>query len=206
VTPFTRLLRAIIIVIELCGQWHYALPARKSARLRHRPPRRCGRREVPQSGAVGSGCYVRVEKGFRMKRARQITSGIFGLAFALLAVYCSIRAIQVYRQLDGRPDIHDSARDWSTGASACFVACGVILVLARKKQAAVSQRDATGGGPPFRWWRTTVGMVLLAAVGLVAVLAVIIILQPPPKVVPSIAPPPPPDLPHAPAPSPPTVP
>jgi hypothetical protein len=141
-----------------------------------------------------------------MKRIRQIISGIFLLAFALLAAYCSFRAIQVNRELGGRPDFNDSVRNWSTGASACIVACGVITILGRKKQAADSQRDAAGAEPPFRWWKTPVGMVLLGAVGVVAVVVVIILLQPSPKIAPSIAVPAPLELPHPPAPSPSTVP
>jgi hypothetical protein len=68
-----------------------------------------------------------------MKRTRQIISGIFLLIFGLLGVYCSVRAFQAHRALNGAIDVEDTVRNWSIGATACVVTCGVISTLGRKK-------------------------------------------------------------------------
>jgi hypothetical protein len=123
-----------------------------------------------------------------MKRMKQIFSGICILAFSLLGAYCSWRAFQIHRQLNGQPDIDDSVRDWSSGASACFVACGVIAVLAKKKQEMIGKGDGTDGQPPFKWWRTTVGMTVLLAVCFLAVIVLFLVLFPPAAPKPELAP------------------
>jgi hypothetical protein len=68
-----------------------------------------------------------------MKRTRRLITGIFLVAFGALGMYCSFRALQIRRELNGRPDVDDSVRDWSTGATACFVVCGVIAVSSKKR-------------------------------------------------------------------------
>jgi hypothetical protein len=121
---------------------------------------------------------------------KRVVSGIVILGFGLLGMYCSMRALQVYRGLNGRPDINDSARNWSTGAMACFVACAVVSTLSRKKAVAA-------GRPPSRWWKTPVGITLLAVAVIVAMVVIVRVLQPPPRAVsPMVAPsprPPPPE-------------
>jgi hypothetical protein len=127
-----------------------------------------------------------------MKRMKQILSGICILAFGLLGAYCSWQAIQIHRQLNGQPDIDDSVRNWSSGASACFVACGVIAVLAKKKQEMIGKGDGADGQPPFKWWRTAVGMTVILAVCFLLVLVVFFILfdqaAPKPELAPKLAP------------------
>jgi hypothetical protein len=108
-----------------------------------------------------------------MKPIKQVLSGICIVVFGYLGAYCSLRAIQIHRQLNGQVDIDDSVRDWSSGASACFVACGVITVLARKKQ----EMSSAEGQPPFKWWKTPVGITVILAVCVVAVITVILFLH-----------------------------
>jgi hypothetical protein len=127
-----------------------------------------------------------------MKRMKQIISGICILAFALLGAYCSWQAIQIHRQLNGQPDIDDSVRNWSTGATACLVACGVIGVLGKKKQEMIDKGDGADGQPPFKWWRTAVGMTVILAVCFLLILIVIFIFfdrgAPKPELAPRLAP------------------
>jgi hypothetical protein len=68
-----------------------------------------------------------------MKSTRTIIKGIILLALGCLGIYCSIRAFQAHRDLHGAIDVEDSVRDWSIGATACVVACGVITTAGRKK-------------------------------------------------------------------------
>jgi hypothetical protein len=112
-----------------------------------------------------------------MKSIKQILSGILILAFGLLGAYCSWRAIQIHRQLNGQPDIDDSVRDWSTGATACLVACGVIGSLANKRPA-VGKGDDAVNQPPIKWWKTPVGMTLLLAVCVVVAIILFMLFDP----------------------------
>jgi hypothetical protein len=68
-----------------------------------------------------------------MARTGRIISGIFLLIFGMLGVFCAVRAFQAHRALNGAIDVEDTVRNWSIGATACVVACGVISTLGRKK-------------------------------------------------------------------------
>ena len=142
---------------------------------------------------------------------KRTVSGILMLAFALLGMYCSLRAFQVHRELNGRPDIHDSARNWSIGATACFVACGVVAVTLGKKNAtgpaSAGDADADTGERQTRgWWRTPVGVTLVAAAVIAVVIVVILTLQPPPRPPSPVVAPSAPEAPRAPGRGPSTVP
>src|SRR5665213_2606704 len=108
--------------------------------------------------------FDRAKKGVPMKRQKQILSGLCSIAFASLGIYCSVRAFQIHQQLHGQTDFDDSVRDWSSGATACFIACGVIAVLTGKKQEMARQQGGTECQPTIKWWRTTIGITVLLAV------------------------------------------
>jgi hypothetical protein len=94
---------------------------------------------------------------------RTIVTGILLIAFGGLGIYCSVRGFMASRALHGRPDIDDQVRNWSTGATACFVAAGIASVLARRRQEADAQSQATGQPANFRWWTSPIGITLCAA-------------------------------------------
>jgi hypothetical protein len=64
----------------------------------------------------------------------RIIRGILLLVLGLLGIYCSVRAFQAHRDLNGAIDVDDTVRNWSTGATACMVFCGVIATVGRKKK------------------------------------------------------------------------
>jgi hypothetical protein len=93
---------------------------------------------------------------------RTILTGILLIAFGGLGIYCSARGFMASRALHGRPDIDDQVRNWSTGATACFLAAGIASVLARRRQEADAQSQATGQPANFKWWKSSIGITLCA--------------------------------------------
>src|SRR5690349_20886272 len=119
-----------------------------------------------------------------LRLMKRVIGGVVCVVIGLLGIYCSLQAVRVYRELNGRPDIHDEARNWSTGAMACFVACGVAAVLTKGRKMPVADSadnaDASGGRQPSPWWKTSVGITLLTVVLVAVVVVILFVLQPPP--------------------------
>jgi hypothetical protein len=99
-----------------------------------------------------------------MSQPKTILGGILAIIFGLLGAYCSYRALQTHRDLNGRPDINDTVRNWSTGAMACIVAAGVAITLTRPK---VARASAAGDSP------ATAGISPVAITLILAIIAVI---------------------------------
>lgn len=86
-----------------------------------------------------------------MSQPKAIVGGIFAILFGMLGAYCAYQAIKSHHDLNGRDDINDTVRNWSTGAMACIVAAGVAMTLTRAKGSSVSaahSSTATAGISP----------------------------------------------------------
>jgi hypothetical protein len=114
-----------------------------------------------------------------MKHVRNVITGILLIAFGSLGIYCSVRGMLASRALHGRPDLDDAIRNWSIGATACFVACGIVSVQARRRQEAQVHSQATGQPVQFKWWKSPVGLTVLAALAIVLALTIAMVARRP---------------------------